>query len=51
MSMRIIGAILDAFAARADDVEVGLGLVQWNLDAAKARRRARERRRHEGARK
>lgn len=50
--MRVINAILDALAASVRTmVEVGLGLVQWNLDAAKARRRERERRSQDGARK
>jgi hypothetical protein len=50
--VRFINAILDALAACARTMfEIGLGLVQGNLDAAKARRRERERRRQEGARK
>jgi len=49
--VRVISAILDGLVACARTMfEVGLGLVQWNLDAAKARRRERERRRQEGAR-
>ena len=52
MSVRVISAILDALAACARTMfEVGLGLVQSNLDAAKARRREREQRRQDGARK
>lgn len=44
--MRAINAVLDALAACARIVfEAGAGLVQWNLDAAKARREQRERRR------
>jgi hypothetical protein len=48
MSVRGISAILDALAACVRTMfEVGLGLVQWNLDAAKAHKRERERRRAE----
>ena len=46
MSVGVINVILDALAACVRTMfQVGLGLVQWNLDAAKARRRERERRR------
>jgi hypothetical protein len=52
MSVRVISAILDALAACVRTMfEVGLCLVQWNLDAATARRREREPRRQDGARK
>ena len=48
MSVRVINAILDGLAACARTMfQVGLGLVQWNLDAAKGRRRERERQHQE----
>jgi hypothetical protein len=49
---RFVTGMLDALAACVRTMfQVGLGLMQWNLDAAKALRRERERRRQEGERK